>query len=64
MVLIHLFIGRHKDHSVKMIKKAISEVKNDYMEKIGKLTTFQNSIVRGKDNFLRIIKSTNERHIR
>ena len=47
-----------------MIKKAIVEVKNDYNEKIGKLSSFQNSVVKGKDNFLRIIKSTNDRHTR
>ena len=31
-----------------MIKKAINEVKNDYMDKIGKLTAYQNSVIKGK----------------
>lgn len=31
-----------------MIKKAISEVKNQYMEKIGKVTSYQNAVVKGK----------------
>ncbi len=49
---------------MRMIKKAISEVKNDYMEKMGKLTGFQNAVVKGKESFLRIIKSANDRHVR
>lgn len=31
MVTFLLKVGNHKDHNVKMIKKAISEVKNVYM---------------------------------
>lgn len=31
MVIFHLKVGNHKDHVVKMIKKAISEVKNVYI---------------------------------
>ncbi len=59
-----ILIGNHKEHNVRMIKKAISEVKNDYMEKVGKLTSFQNAVVKGKESFLRIIKSANDRHVR
>jgi hypothetical protein len=59
-----IVVGNHKEHNVRMIKKAISEVKNDYMEKVGKLTQFQNAVVKGKESFLRIIKSANDRHIR
>jgi hypothetical protein len=47
-----------------MIKKAISEVKNTYMEKIGKLTSFQNDVVKGKEGVLRVIKTVNDRHVR
>lgn len=43
-----IVVGNHKEHNVRMIKKAISEVKNDYMEKVGKLTQFQNAVVKGK----------------
>lgn len=64
-MVFSLFIqGDHKDHNVKMIKKAISEVKNTYMEKIGKLTSFQNDVVKGKEGMLRVIKTVNDRHIR
>jgi hypothetical protein len=31
MVTIFSKLGNHKDHNVKMIKKAIAEVKEDYM---------------------------------
>jgi hypothetical protein len=34
------------------------------MEKIGKLTGYQNAVVKGKESFLRIIKATNDRHTR
>lgn len=57
-------LGNHKDHNVKMIKKAISEVKNIYLEKIGKLTSFQNDVVKGKEGVLRVIKTVNDRHVR
>lgn len=64
MVLTYIKIGKHKDHAVKMVKKAIAEVKEQYIDKISKLSTFQSSVLKAKDNFHRIIKDTNERHVR
>jgi hypothetical protein len=49
---------------VKLIKKAISQVKGEYMEIIGKLNDSQSSMSKFKEGFLRLIKETNDRHLR
>lgn len=36
--------GSHKDHEVKLIKKAISQVKGEYMEMVGKINEAQGSM--------------------
>jgi hypothetical protein len=58
------YLGSHKDHEVKLIKKAISQVKGEYMEIIGKLNDSQSSMSKFKEGFLRLIKETNDRHLR
>ena len=59
---VHL--GNHKDHDVKLIKKAIPQVKGEYMEMIGKINEAQGGMSKLKEGFLRMIKETNDRHAR
>ncbi len=59
MVNIKIYKGGHKDHEVRLIKKAISEVKGEYIEVVSKIGTSQNEMTKYKDNFLRCIKETN-----
>jgi len=61
---ISSYPGSHKDHEVKLIKKAIAQVKGQYMEVIGKIGDSQNSMSKLKEGFLRLIKETNDRHAR
>jgi predicted NUDIX family phosphoesterase len=49
---------------VKLIKKAISQVKSSYMEIIGKVNDSQTAMSKMKEGFLRLIKETNDRHSR
>lgn len=56
--------GGHKEHEVRLIKKAISEVKGEFIEVVSKIGTYQNEMTRYKDNFLRCVKDINERHTR
>lgn len=49
---------------MKLIKKAISQVKGEYMEIIGKLNDSQSCMNKFKEGFLRLIKETNDRHLR
>ena len=53
--------GGHKDHEVKLIKKAIGEVKGEFIEVVSKIGTFQNEMSKYKDNFVRSIKESHER---
>lgn len=47
-----------------MIKKAIAQVKGEYMEVIGKVNDSQTSMNKLKEGFLRLIKESNDRHAR
>jgi hypothetical protein len=49
---------------VQLIKKAIAQVKGEYLSVIGKVTDSQGSMTKLKDGFLRLIKDTNDRHVR
>ena len=33
-IFLLIVLGKHKDHSVKMIKQTIAQVKNEYMDKV------------------------------
>lgn len=57
-------VGAHKDHEVKLIKKAISQVKTEYLDIVTRLGDSQSSMNKAKEGFLRMIKETNERHAR
>lgn len=59
MVWVPLYIGAHKDHEVKLIKKAISQVKEDYLEVVSKATESQTAMAKLKDSFLKMIKEAN-----
>ena len=54
--------GAHKDHDVKLMKKAIANVKGEYLEVVSSIGNFQNSMTKDKDNFLKLIKDINDRH--
>ena len=47
---------------MKLIKKAISEVKGQYLEIIDNIGVSQDFMTKGKDMFLREIKMVNERY--
>lgn len=47
-----------------MIKKAISQVKAEYLDIVTRIGDSQGSMNKLKDGFLKIIKDTNERHSR
>ena len=47
-----------------MIKKAIAQVKGEYMEVIGKVNDSQTNMNKLKEGFLRLIKEANDRHAR
>lgn len=51
--------GSHKDHDVKLMKKALSEVKGNFTEIINEATLSQNGMNKYKETFLKIIKDTN-----
>lgn len=57
-------LGSHKDHEVKLIKKAISQVKGEYLEITGRVGEAQGGMGKLKEGFLRMIKETNDRHAR
>jgi DNA-directed RNA polymerase subunit RPC12/RpoP len=56
--------GSHKDHEVKLIKKAISQVKGEYADIVGRVGESQSVMGKLKEGFLRLIKETNDRHTR
>jgi hypothetical protein len=56
--------GSHKDHEVKLIKKAIAQVKGEYLEITTKVAEAQTGMGKLKEGFLRMIKETNDRHAR
>lgn len=56
--------GTHKDHEVKLIKKAISQVKSEYLDVTTRVGESQANMTKLKEGFLRMIKDTNERHSR
>jgi hypothetical protein len=58
------YTGSHKDHNVKLIKKAISQVKAEYLEVISQVGDAQNTMGKMKEGFLRLIKENNDRHSR
>lgn len=47
-----------------MIKKAISQVKAEYLDIVTRVGDSQSSMSKAKEGFLRMIKDTNERHAR
>lgn len=53
---LKLYIGKHKDHDVKLIKKALSEVKGNYLSIMNMISNSQSSMSKYKDNFLKQIK--------
>jgi hypothetical protein len=59
-----IYVGTHKDHEVKLIKKAISQVKSEYLDITTRVGESQANMTRLKEGFLRMIKDTNERHSR
>lgn len=59
-----IYLGAHKDHEVKLIKKAIAQVKTEYMEIVARASDSQNSMNKLKEGFLRLIKETNDRYAR
>lgn len=58
------YSGSHKDHEVKLIKKAISQVKAEYLDIVTRIGDSQGNMSKLKEGFLKIIKDTNERHSR
>jgi hypothetical protein len=56
--------GSHKDHNVKLIKKAISQVRGEYLAVVAQVGESQNAMGKMKEGFLRLIKETNDRHAR
>lgn len=58
------YSGSHKDHDVKLIKKSIGDVKGEYLEVVSSISTYQNSMTKNKDSFLRQIKDLNDRYSR
>ena len=44
------------------MKKAIANVKGEYLEVVSSIGNFQNSMTKDKDNFLKLIKDINDRH--
>lgn len=57
-------VGNHKDHDVKLIKKAINEVKSEFLEITNKIGATQNNMNKYRDLFGRSIKESNERNSR
>lgn len=51
--------GKHKDHDVKLIKKALGEVKGDYLSIMNMISGSQTAMSKYKDSFLKNIKETN-----
>lgn len=56
--------GSHKDHEVKLIKKAINEAKSSFIDVVSQIGSAQNSMTKYKDGFKRTIKEANERNNR
>ena len=57
-------VGSHKDHEVKLIKKAIAQVKGEYLDLTTRLADSQGTMTKAKEGFLRLIKDSNDRHQR
>lgn len=64
MVYYWWYIGSHKDHEVKLIKKAINEAKSDFLDVISKIGSSQNNMNKYRDFFAKSIKESNERNTR
>ncbi len=48
--------GAHKEHQVKLIKKAINDIKSEYLDVVSKIGVGQNNMNKFKDGFLRSVK--------
>ena len=57
-------LGSHKDHEVKLIKKAINEAKSNFIDVVSQIGSAQNSMNKYKDGFKRSIKEAVERNTR
>ena len=49
-------LGSHKDHEVKLIKKAINEAKSQFVDVVSQIGAAQNNMNKFKDGFNRAIK--------
>ena len=55
-------IGSHKDHQVKLIKKAINDAKGEFIDVVSQIGAAQNTMTKFKDGFKRSIKEANDRN--
>jgi hypothetical protein len=54
--------GKHKDHDVKLMKKALNQVKGNFLSIINLVSESQNTMSKHKESFLKFIKDANDRN--